>query len=367
MKTFARYLNTASFVSHEAPNDQGHVVVTPYDGTAAADHAKALAAKAGELGATLETIFGAKTELSGGPLRVLSKLRAIYGEELETFPKPGAKEGNNRDEISVDVVIDGTSKSVKTTFYKVFTENTPSGKIIADRLAMCERAKKADTVKDGIPEDIMEMARTRTIDREIVALGKKLGTFRASVKKAMELMYQFIAVSEVDRVVAEPIWEGEAGGDIIQAIDCIHVHEDVETVKDGKTFVQVKFSRDYSVSSFLKLDAAKAIENGGGFKALEATAARGTKGVQTASTAADKLTIKTVETGMTVLAEFHRWLDEISLDRDQAEMGKLLKHIHAKGSDELISAIVESRNVLNDIIEGAKLEAKYTKLQQRAA
>lgn len=356
----ARHAFLSSVARFEAPADQGAIVVTPYDGNAAAKMAREYAAKAEQLGDTLETIFTAKTEMAGGPLRVLAKLQAIYGDDLINLPKPGSETGNNRDAIEIDVTDDsGQTKSVKTTVYTVFSDNTPRGKLIVDRLALCVRAKAPDTVKDGIPEDIMELARTRGIEREIEQLQKKRSNFRASIKKAMELMYQFMAIEEVDDVIAEPIWENEPGGAIIQAIDCIHVYQMQE---DGK---RPKYSRDYSVSAFLKLDPKKAIEAGGGFKALEATAARGTKGKP--STPAEKLTIKTVETGITVLAEFHRWLDEVVGNRDTTEMAKLLKYVNTNGSDELVSAIVESRNFLNDIVEAAKLQSKYTKLQQKAA
>lgn len=339
------------------------VKVLPYDGNAQAAKARSMAAKAGPLSEVIEKVEAANVVKAGGAVNTMVMLRHIYGADLDSMPKPGEKEGNNRDEITIEETVDGETKSRDTTFYVVFADNTPLGASILSRLAQCERAKKTDTVKDDIPADILEMVDNRTIKREIDRLEALRSTNRALIKRAMKLVHQFNAIETVPGVLADPIWaDGKEGKEVLNVKDCIQVWQMHEDEKRG-----VKYSRDFNISTFLKLDTKAAIEAGGGFKALIDTLARETKKGGQNTTAPDRR-IASLDTMVGVTVELHRFTDEIILDKDKAEYEKLIKALKsAKAADETVASFVELRNYLTDIIDAAGLQERYNKLQQIAA
>lgn len=339
------------------------VKVLPYDGNAQAAKARELAVKAGPLTEVIESIESANIVKAGGAVNTMVMLRRIYGEDLDSMPRPGEKEGNNRDVITVEETVNGETKSRDTTFYVVFADGTPLGSTILSRLEQCERAKKPDTIKDGIPADILEMVATRTIGREVARLEGLRATNRAMIKRAMRLVHQFNALETVPGINAEPIWEdGKEGEQVLNVKDCIQVWQMHEDEKRG-----VKYTRDFNISTFLKLDAKTAIEQGGGFKALIDTLARETKKGDQNAKSPDRR-IASLDTMVGVAVELHRFTDEIITDKDHAEYDKLIKALKsAKAADETVASFVELRNYLTDIIDAAGLQARYTAIQQKAA
>lgn len=339
-------------------NETQTVKNVPFNGDDAAATAIRLAGMAGDdVNATLTVIADAKQEMAGGPLRVMIALRKAFGEELDSFPKPGEKEGNNRDEITVEETVNGETKSRKTTWYTVFADNLKEGASILEAIDHCKRARNPEAIKDGIPQHILDRTGEKGwIDRELNRLTGRRATFRASIKRAMELVFQFNAIENVPNIQAEPIWEeGKEGEDIIVSPKCIVVWQ---TPEDGKP---VKYQEDYTVQTFLKFDAAKAIENGGGFKALENTLARKAK----ASGAEPKAErrIASLDTFVGVTIEAHSFIDSVMCDRDTANYDKLVKGLQSKQiADETVDAFVELRNYLDDIIKASGLQAKYHKI-----
>jgi len=336
----------------------GTVVVSTFDGDAAAKHAAELASKAGALDTVLDVIADAKQEMAGGPVKVLIALRTIYGDDLDGFPRPGEKEGNNRDEITVDVTVNGETKAKKTTFYTVFADNTPAGKKIVDTIAMIKRAGNPEAMKDGIPEHITELVASGGADRQLKYLETRRQTFRASIKRAMELVFQFNAMAEVPLVECSPIWEdGKEGEETIASQTPIQVWQMNE---DGK---RVKYTKDLTVSTFLKIDAKRAAELGGGFKNVMKTLERGTK--TDGTTAATGPTIKTTSTFIgTAIIEGYRYADELIRNKDTADYDRLIKGLKSdKTADETVDAFVGLRNYLNDIIKAAELQQRWQKMQ----
>lgn len=121
----------------------------------------------------------------------------------------------------------------------------------------------------------------------------------------------------------------------------------------------------FTVGAFLKLNPAKAIEKGGGFKHLVDSGA--TKKAPKTPGKAEKpegLTIKTTDTGLGVVAELHRYMAEILSAKDKAEYGKLAQALMAKDTDETCTAMVELKNWLNDLCRDCKLDGRYVKLKQ---
>lgn len=337
---------------------------TSFDAEASASRAIQLASQAGaELEEALTVIADAKQEMAGGPIKVLIALRKAFDEEtLDSFPRPGEKEGNNRDEISVEVLVNGEYKPRKTTWYTEFCDNLPMGKAIAQEIEYCTRAGQDKAIKTDIPEHIIELSLTGGLGRRLEYLNGRRGTFRASIKKAMLAHFQFKAVNEMTCIQAEPIWEeGKEGEEIIPAMKCIQVWQVPGEDANGKS-LPVKYSKDYTVGTFLRLNPLIAEEKGGGFKNLDATLARAgqTKDEKDSDPAR---VVKTNATSITVVEELHRYFNALLTDRDTAEYDKLVKTLKSsKTSDETVSSFVELRDSLDDVIKAAGLIERYKKI-----
>lgn len=341
---------------------------TSFDGNAAAARAVEFATNAGsEVDNALIVIADAKQDMAGGPVRVMLALRHAFGDQLDTFPRPGEKEGNNRDEISVEETINGETKSRKTQWYTVFADTVPAGANIVKQIEYCERAGKSDTVKTDIPAEIMELAVTGGLGRKLDYLKGRRGTFRASIKKAMELVFQFAAVAEVTGIQCEPIWEdGKEGEEIIAAQKCIAVWQTPD-VDDKGNPKPVKYHQDMTVGNFLRLNADVATEKGGGFKNLVATLERGKKASDNEGAKPDRR-IATLDTMVGVVTELHRYVDELVYDKDQANYNRLVKGLRSnKATDEVVSSFVELRDYLNDIIGAAELEERHKDIVAKVA
>lgn len=341
-----------------------NITSTPFDGNDAAHRAEFLAAKAGEdVNNALTAIADAKQDMAGGPVRVMIALRKTFEDGLDEFPKPGEKDGNNRDDITIEETVNGETKPIKTSWYTVFSDSLPVGKSIVQEIEWCERAGKSDTVKTDIPAHILELSQTGGLGRRLDYLKGRRGTFRASIKKAMQLVFQFNAVNEVTGIQAEPIWEdGKEGDEIVSSVKCIMVWQTPDVDDDGKP-KPVKYMKDYTVGSFLKLKPLVAEEKGGGFKNLDATSARSPQQDGQKDKQPDRV-IKTPDTMLGVAIELHRYLDEIMLDRDTSTHDKIIKALKSdKATGEIVSSFVELRNYLDDIVKAANLQARYDKLQ----
>lgn len=349
-------------------NAIANVTSPSFDGNSAMSRAEQLAERAGEqVSNALVIIADAKQDMAGGPVRVLIALRNAFGDELDSFPKPGEKDGNNPDEITVEDLVNGETKSRKTTFYTIFADSLPVGKAIVQEIEWCERAGKSDTVKTDIPDHIIDLSQKGGLSRRIDYLTGRRATFRASIKKAMQLHFQFNAVNEVTGIQAEPIWEdGKEGEEIIPAQKCIVVWQTPDVDAEGKS-KPVMYRKDMTVGTFLKLKPLIAEENGGGFKKLDATLARAPQQEGEKAKQPDRV-IKTPDTMVGVTVELHRYLDEIMRDRDTSIYDKMVKGLKSeKATGEIVSTFVELRNYLDDIVKAANLQSRYDKLQIKPA
>lgn len=366
MNKFAsRFINTAAAV-REVPTDTGTepaVISNPtdYDGEALAGNARAMAAKETDaMSAAVNVVMKAKEDWQGGPIRVLLALQASYTpEELASFPVPDSDTGNNPDKFKIEVVKDGSTVKRPTTWYTQFADATKEGKAICDRIEMIERAAKTDTVKTGIPEDILSLNPTQR-EVELNRLKGRRNTIRASYKKAVALNIQFNLVNEMDGIQAEPIWiDGKEGEEVENTTKPIAVWQIPE---EGKP---VKNWEAYSVGSFMKLSVGKALEKGGTFKALKESVTRAKAGAVGNNAAATKTpAIATLETLLERMVEVHSYaMDKVMMAKDTAEYGTILKTLNSKGADELVTTFVELKVMFDQIYKDAKLGEKYQKIQ----
>ena len=367
---------TAITTSIEVPiieTEQATTVPDTIDGDALSDHAMRLAAKASKVMAdTFERLALAKEDWQGGPLYTLLALRSTYEpEELDEFAVPGSDTGNNPDKFKIHVQNGDKRTQKNTTFYAQFAKGTSSGQAILERLDWLDRAADKGAVKDGIPEDILEMSPQKR-DHQRSFLNGRIATMTQAYRKAMSLHFKLNEVNEyADNIAAEPIWlEGYSPDDVDNLWEAkVEATQEPIAVwivpEEGKPVTKWE---PFSISAFLKLNPAKAEEKGGGFKALVESGvvkkAPGGGATTPGGGATDELTIKTVDKSLGVITEYHRYLLDIMGQRDGAEYGKLIQQLTKKGNDEYVTAFVELKNAFIDIAKNNGLDAKYIKLKE---
>lgn len=341
------------------------------DGDALAEHARKLGAKAGKASSeAISIVMKAKEDWQGGPFRVLFGLQMDYEpEELDTFAVPDTDTGNNPDVFKIHKEnAKGKVSLVDSNFYVNFADGTPDGQNILSRIEWTERAGDPKSIKDDIPEDIMAM-NPHERETHLNFLKGRRNTIRQSYKKAMALYFKQKEVETYPGVSCEPIWEtGKGPSDVAEGETPVVANTTKPiaiwvTPDEGKPVTKWEA---LSIGAFMKLNPRKAQEKGGTFQSLiESGVVKKTAGGgATSNNDKDAFVIKTVDRGVEVFAEFHRWLDEIAGAKDKAEYGKLLKLGNSKNNDEFIAALVETRNIISDICKEVKADDKYVKLQQ---
>lgn len=366
----------AKKLSSAAMTSDNTSIVGDIDGEAMRASAVAMAAKEDEgMSEAMGTLIKAKEDWQGGPLKVLIAMQNAYSEEdLDAFPIPDSDTGQNPDKFKIETT-DGNGKTSKkpTTWYTQFADATKEGIEISKGIEHATRAGKTDTVKTDIPANILEMNPHERTTLLNYLTGRRT-TIRGAYKKAMGLYFQFKAINELTGIRAEPIWvDGKSPEDVEEGrVDEVEIETTTKPIavwsipEEGKP---VKHWEAYSIGNFMKLDAAKAAEKGGTFKALQETNTRQTAGATGNGAEATKVpAIQTIDTLIARFAQVHSYLDHMFMAKDKKEVGQLLKLINSKeGSDELVTAIIETRNYLDDIAKDCKLDARYTKLQQEGS
>lgn len=348
-------------------------VESTIDGNALASHAATLAAKESKImQSTFETLAKAREDWQGGPILTLLALRSTYSsEELDEFAVPGSETGNNPDKFKMDVIVGDKTTKRNTTFYAQFARATASGKAILSRLEMLDRAADKGAIKEGIPEDILNLSPEGRITHRSFLDGR-INTMTQAYKKAMRLHFKLNEINEYnDAIEATPIWaEGQSPDDVenLWEAKLEPTNEPIAVImsEEGKP----PRWESFTIGAFLKLDTKKATEKGGGFRNLVDSGA--TKRIPPApgtpaasAEAAKDVTIKSVDRSLGVVTELHRYfLNDLLGQRDRSEYGKLLQQISKKDADEYVTAFVELKNALVDLCRDTKLDAKYVKLKQ---
>lgn len=347
-------------------------IINTIDGDTLAEMARALGAKVGtNVTSAIDFVTKAKEDYMGGGFRVLFGLQADFEpDELDGFAVPDSDTGMNPDEFKVTKEdAKGKRKLVNSNFYVNFADGTPAGQALLSRIEMVERMADKNAMKEDISDDIKAFD-PHERETHLAFLKGRRTTMRASIKNAMALYFKLKEVNDYPGVMAEPIYvKGKTPADC-EAGTC-----DIPEVENTPKCIAVWLIpaegrpiakwEALSIGEFKKLRPAKGIEKGGTFTALmESGVEKKKPGTGPKSDKPEGLTIKTLETGVATLAEFHRWLEEIATAKDKVEYGKMLKVGNAKDNDEFISALVETRNMLADICREVQADAKYVKLQQ---
>lgn len=337
--------------------------------------AERLAAKETPLMAKTQSVIAkGREDWQGGPIMTLFSLQQSYSDEdldfnLDMFPIPGSEAPNNNpDKFKMEYMEGDTRKTKNTTFYAEFARRTPSGRNYLQRIQWCEQAADKNMVKDGIPEDIMNMSPEQRRVHVTFCEGR-LKTAASSYRNALRLHFQIKAVEEYgdgNTVQVNPLWVEGHGPDEVEpehvmlepGNEPLHVSYEVE----GKPIQW----EHYSITAFLKLKPKTAEENGGGWIKLRDSGAT-KKPPKVPGTvekpSGDELTIKTPDRFLGFIVEEHRWLDEILSEKDRATYGQLAHMLTQKDTDEVKVAVVELKNWLIDMCRDLKLDAAYTKIK----
>lgn len=360
--SYLRNMSSTSYHVFEAPNDQGisaaSVTVTPFDGNAAAEVAKALALEMSDDTLNeLDVVASAKEDAITGTVQLMVYIQKDFGpEKMEAFPRPDTDTGNNRSKFDIEEVVNGKTATKKADFYNILADNTKRGRELHQRLDWVKRAGDSNANQSGIPDDIATMTFQQRNMLE-TQLSSRIKNNRVSVKKAIALHFQFLDVNDLPHIVAEPLWEGDAGGQVVTSAKPIAVWQVPDAGKPVTKWL------DFGIGAFLRIDADKASENGGDFKAVMSTLKKKPAGQPETPTA--EPAIKSLDTGVGRLVELHRWFDSLTgPGSDQSDYGKLLKLVNHKAADELVTTIVELSKTLEAIRRECKLDARYVKLQQ---
>lgn len=332
------------------------------DGDTLAQLAHDLGAKVStDTESVVETVSKAKEDWQGGPFPVLFRLRTDFDEDTiaDKFALPDSDTGNNPDEFKVSREDSkGKVKLVAANFYTEFSKGTPAGQRYQARIEWCERMQDDKAMKDDVPDDIKDM-NPHELENEIKFCSNRLRTMAAAYKKAAALFFKDREVSAYPGITCEPQWvKGKEGEEVQNTPEPIAIWL---TPEPGKPIMKWK---SMTIGAFLRLNTKKALEKGGTFLSLIESGATPKKaGSGSNSDNGDGFVIKTLDKGVAVLAEFHRWTEEIGSAKDKAELGKLLKLLNTKDNDELIVAICETAAFLNAVISDTGAGQKYIKLQ----
>lgn len=361
MFTRSTAMVSTSSVALQAPDTERNT--SNIDGDALATLAQELGARVStETEDTIAIVSRAKEDWQGGPFKVLIRLLQDFTEEeiADKFALPDSDTGTNPDEFKKSKEdAKGKVKLVAAHFYVEFSSGTPAGQNYLSRVEWCERMQDDKAMKDDVPDDIKNMD-PHELENEIKFCKTRLLTMANSYKKSAALFFKIREVSAYPGITCEPQWvKGKEGEEVQNVPEPIAIWV---TPDEGKPVLKWK---SMTISSFLRLNPNKALEKGGTFlQLIESGAVPKKAGSGANSDNGDGFVIKTMDKGISVLAEFHRWTEEIGEAKDKAEIGKLYKLMNTKGNDELIVAMCETAAFLNAIISDTGAGQKYIKLQQ---
>lgn len=323
-----------------------------------AQHAKALALahmNTTALNSAMIAVAKAKDEFTGAPVKLMVAMLSELGDEtIDSLPRVGSKP-NETDNPDIfpwkDPSKEGKEKDV--SFYVVWSDNTPIGIETVTELGYLSCLNDIEKKRDHIPAEFVEKYGRNP---ELRASRKKYlegrrGTIRASYKKAIQLMHQFDAVNELAGVEATTV-PGDEPGTYSNQIK-------VKTKIEGRDEYEY-----YTVGSFLKLNAAKAAEQGGTLAALQATVARDTKkkGSTTVAAGIPALnSIKTPETLDTVLTAVHSYVDGVFQDKKSDGYQALLKFLVGPGGASAVETIGDLNRQLGELMKMDHIQFIYQK------
>lgn len=335
-----------------------------------------------------------KEDWQRGPIMVRQSLISDFTDEetgenaMDNWPIPGSKSGNNPDKYKAQYTDKATGNvSMRpTSFYMQFTRHTSKGAALVTELEYLRRLGNIEAIKTDIPEELQAKYKHDTARKaRIKWIEGRLANMTAGYRKAAALHLQLKAFAELGAPDAEGnVKQGAAmcafimvtddeGQDTDQVVNSpspIMIWADPGINKaTGKPLpVKPGDSKAISIGAFLKFKVAQALAAGGSYKAVLKTVERaqkdkGGKGKDAPTTTVDQFVARFVE--------HHRFMDEITLDKDGSKLASLYAVLKAdrdhKDRGELVAAWVETVQEMNRISTELQLNAAYTKIAPRLA
>lgn len=316
-----------------------------------------------EVNAAVSANADRKAEISMAPVQLYMRMLTKMDEDtLNTLPVIGSRladvAGTNQlpDLFHWKDPSKDNDDGKEVSFYTVWPDNTPEGISVANQLDWLKRLGDDTKIKTGIPADFAAMYGDDVAARSVLTrkLENRRGNIRKDYKMAVRLMHKMDGINELAAVAAKV--EPTADGKGYEADIKVH-----STVAGRET-------RDYayfSVGTLLKLDTAKAAENGGTLAALKATIARGTP--EPVKTDVLKVnSIETPETLDTVAIAIHSYLDKAFADKTGDQYRKLITHVSDTASAQPVLTLYEIKLKLDSLFRMDKVMAIATKAKDEA-
>lgn len=306
------------------------------------------------LNSAMVAVAQAKDEFTGAPIKLMmAMLTELPEATIDGLPRIGSKqsETDNPDIFKWKNPADD-SKEKDVSFYVVWSDNTPEGAKVVTELGWLSCLSDKDKKRDHISAEYQQQySNPQVIKQRKKYLEARRGTIRASYKKAAALMHQFDAINELDGVTATT-----SPG----AIEGTYENTILITSKiAGREKLDWAF---FSVGSFLKLNAAKASEQGGTLAALEATVARDTKKKAPVATGIPALNgVKTPETMDVVLTAVHSYVDSAFSDKKGDAFAALLKFLVGPGGASAVETIGDLNKQLSELMKMDHIQFIYQK------
>lgn len=295
-----------------------------------------------ELAAAVNTMVKAKEDWEGGPISVMFAMRDTYGMEVMTsLPKPGVDYGNNPAIIKTQSKGANNKTVTKTVdFWIVFPDNTKEGQRLSEELAWLRLLSDKEADHSKIPDAFKKAYFSPQKRNEYEStLKRKRNTIRIAYRKAGALFHQMAAINELPHVECDFIYTDVEQTQVINNAAPIRI----EDPRDPRTMYD-----DYSVATVLKMDVAKAQENGGTLEALNETLKREGKSGQGGEEGTEL--IRTPSKFESVISDLHESLDFAVSDAKQELFGALVAYMNKKTGDQLVANVVDVRNMLNEVL-----------------
>lgn len=306
-----------------------------------------------EVTGTVENFLVHKAESKGGPIRVMLALKNNYGEDMAEFPKPNTETGNKPEYFMVESVRNGTAIKKRMSFYTLFYRDTAEGKRnlqTLEHIATYKAAQRDPKIDDSdVPEIIKDMNEEQLDDLQRTTKNREVNA-SAAYRNAMALAYKLEEINELDGVEAAIRFEDKEETKPI-------IGEGSIVVRDATDNTKYKF---YSVSAFLLLNADKASENGGTFKALKESVNR--EGAGHAKGVPVVATLDTFKKGIIGIEAYAAKMADSSLSEQYANLLKELGPKGPQGSDDFALTMYNLYTFMDQIYQNEAVKKRALKL-----
>lgn len=310
------------------------------------------------------TTSDAKEVFKGGPIALMFAIKQNMSEEdIDGLPLPGSRwnqpvgiGNNNPDIFKWSDPSKPDAKEKEVSFYVVWSDNTPEGKRVVTELEWCSRIGQPNMNVDDIPQSWRDKYdNAQKIGQRKLYLDGRRGTVRKQYKDAIRLIWQVDMVNELDGCEAVMVHTEDGKGYEKEILVR-------EKRADGLPARKWKY---YNVDAFLKLQPAKAAEQGGSYAALEATAKRAPQTPPAGKVPALN-SVQTPETMATVAAPFASYLDKAFSDKKGQDYAALLRHLTGDSGVTTVHTLDHIRNRLNDLFKMDVLRVIADKAEEEA-